>query len=341
MIESKLGIGPMSKQVVKAVVETANEENCQLMLVASRNQIDSGYHGGGYVAGFDTRGFYDYVKSVDTNNRVMICRDHSGPYFSTFEHNLSPNEALESALKSIKTDIETGFDLIHIDCCMHKGNIEEATQYLLKESSRYARVLGKKLLFEVGSEENIGKGATPVKKFERDLRAILDVVQPSFIVGQTGSLTKEVYQVGYFDIEGTKKLTAIAHEYGVKFKEHNADYSDHYDLSLRSVAGVDAINVAPEFGYIQTKVTTTYGRRFGYDAEVNSFMKKSLESLKWKKWMYGSATDEQKALISGHYVFNTEEYGLLLSRLSRHIDIEREVINAIKTVIKKYIGGLR
>ena len=38
---SMLGIGPMSKTLIKAVLELAKEKDFPIMLIASRNQVDS------------------------------------------------------------------------------------------------------------------------------------------------------------------------------------------------------------------------------------------------------------------------------------------------------------
>ena len=49
-----LGVGPMSKNCVDAVIELANQYEKNIMLIASRSQIDCDKYGGGYVNNWST-----------------------------------------------------------------------------------------------------------------------------------------------------------------------------------------------------------------------------------------------------------------------------------------------
>ena len=48
----KIGIGPMSSEVIEAVYKYSSINNKELMLIASKNQID---HNGGYVNNWNTK----------------------------------------------------------------------------------------------------------------------------------------------------------------------------------------------------------------------------------------------------------------------------------------------
>lgn len=61
MIESRLGIGPMSLEVIDAVIEYARKKTFPIMLIASRNQIECDELGGGYVNNFTTSEFARYI----------------------------------------------------------------------------------------------------------------------------------------------------------------------------------------------------------------------------------------------------------------------------------------
>ena len=50
----KLGIGPMSKEVINCL-SLFSKNKIQVILIASRNQIDIKEFGGGYVGNFDTK----------------------------------------------------------------------------------------------------------------------------------------------------------------------------------------------------------------------------------------------------------------------------------------------
>ena len=108
-----LGVGPMSINCVDAVIELGNENNIPLMLIASRRQIDSEYFGGGYVNNWSTEKFANYVYKKDINNKVVLCRDHGGPWQNNQEvvNKISLKEAMVSAKKSFESDILSGFKM--------------------------------------------------------------------------------------------------------------------------------------------------------------------------------------------------------------------------------------
>jgi len=338
LITSRLGISPVSLNVIDAVIQYANKHQTQLMLVASRNQVECADLGKGYVGDFTSKDFVSYVRNKDRGN-ILICRDHSGPHIADAEVELETEAALEKTLFSVKDDISAGFDLIHIDCSRHKGDVCGATSYLLSEALKYAKLSGRSVLFEVGTEENVGVKAGP-KKFTADLEFILNLVRPEFIVGQTGSLVKEACQVGCFDCEAVKELVSIAHSRGVKFKEHNADYSGISDLHLRKRAGVDAINVGPEFGVLHTRTAINLAEQHGFHKEAIAFLKRSYESDKWRKWIYGEPSDFTKAVIAGHYVFGSDEYRELIDKLSNETDVNKALNDSIVGLLDHYVKGL-
>jgi len=305
-IDSKLGISPVSMNVIDSVIEYSNKYDVQLMLIASRNQIDTA---GGYV-GLTSKEFVDYARSPN----IVVCRDHSG-----------------SSVEAIMSDLGAGFDLIHIDCSEYLGDILQATKRLL-EIVKYCDVL-----LEVGTEDNTGI-STNTDKFRRDLEFITKIVRPEFIVGGTGSLVKEIYQVGYFDYDTVKELVSMAHSFGIKFKEHNVDYTSLTDLRQRVNVGVDAINIGPELGVAQTKVVIELAQRYG--VSLDALLNRSLQSGAWKKWTYGKTLDSLKSVIAGHYVFNTTEYRELIDKLNQVTDINSEINKGITALLNHYMEGL-
>lgn len=97
----QLGVGPMSQEIISAI----NLYNGPLMVVASRNQVD---YNSGYVC--TSRELTDNL-----NSKILLCRDHCGPYFSDRDKKLTLSEALEECKKTIYEDIKSRFNLIHID----------------------------------------------------------------------------------------------------------------------------------------------------------------------------------------------------------------------------------
>ena len=70
----KFYIGPVSKNTIDTVIQYSLEYNNEFVFIPSRRQIE---YNGGYVNGFTTKDFTEYVKSK--NNKILIERDHGGP----------------------------------------------------------------------------------------------------------------------------------------------------------------------------------------------------------------------------------------------------------------------
>ena len=112
-----LGVGPMSLNCTNVTIDLANKYNIPLFLIASRRQIDSEEFGGGYVNNWTTKEFANHIINRDKKGKVLICRDHGGPWQNSkeIEDNLNLEQAMESAKESYSNDIESGFKVIHID----------------------------------------------------------------------------------------------------------------------------------------------------------------------------------------------------------------------------------
>ena len=319
-----VGIGPMSPNCVEAIYSHSHAHASVIELIASRRQIEAKKFGGGYVNNWSTEEFGAYLagmKAKYPKSNVLVCRDHGGPWQGYHEEGLPFTKAMERAKESFEADILAGFDLLHIDPSIDgDGNFDltrslSAACELLSHCSKFAAANGKRILFEIGTEENVGK-ATSSEVFEHGLKHIMGycrrekIEPPLFVVGQTGSLVKEMRQVGNFDEDGARKLSATAARHGVFLKEHNADYLSEYQLLLRDLAKVPAMNVAPEFGVIESRVFVDCCMAKGRHDLVEKFITLSLTSGKWKKWVVDKSkiSDYDIGLISGHYVFATPEF---------------------------------
>jgi len=75
----KYFICPMSKNIIDAVCEL---DSTDFGFAVTRRQVD---YNGGYVNGWNTKSFYDYVKSK--NSSIVLERDHGGPSQGTAEVN--------------------------------------------------------------------------------------------------------------------------------------------------------------------------------------------------------------------------------------------------------------
>jgi hypothetical protein len=140
----------------------------------------------------------------------------------------------------------------------------------------------------------------------------------------------------------------ICRGHGVFMKQHNTDYLDDESLRWHPRLGIHAANVAPEYGVTETKALLDTLNRNGLSALAGRFVELSLASGKWKKWMLPNtaASDLDRALISGHYVFATEECVQLKQEAvrtlkARGIELDEILIAAVKTSITRYLNDFR
>jgi len=330
MINAHLAAGPMSTEIIEAIFRESHYKRQELMIIASKNQVD---YSGGYVNNWTTKEFMDFIgimKQKYPYSNVKICRDHCGPGFNGIYD-------LEDTYKTIETDINNGFDLIHIDFCHFKGSKEEQFEES-KKVIEYCYKLNPRILIEVGTDENLGTNFNIINlgEIEKEINFFLQFCKPEFYVVQTGSLVKEINQVGNFNKEFVQKIYSILKSKGIKLKEHNADYLSKEEIKKREGI-VDAMNIAPQLGVMQTIVTLDKCLVYGID--FNNFLNEVYEKGKWKKWMYNN-TPENKFLcciISGHYHFSSENYKKIIEKLNEREDINESIINRITEVIDHYV----
>src|SRR5919108_1658648 len=72
--EPGIGVGVVSRQVVDAALEVAAETDREILLIASRRQVDDPRIGRGYVEGWTTSRFARYVRSREPDRRGKVCR---------------------------------------------------------------------------------------------------------------------------------------------------------------------------------------------------------------------------------------------------------------------------
>jgi len=367
-----LGVGPMSINCVDAAIELANEFDTPLMLIASRRQIDSEYFNGGYVNNWTTSKFASYVKNKDKSGNIILSRDHGGPWQNDEEKkkNMSLNLAMKSAKDSYKADIDAGFEILHIDPSIDiKGTPSQKEVFdrlfeLYEYCWSYALSKGRKIVFEVGTEEQSGSTNTPeeldftitsIKKFcDKN-----NLPTPTFVVIQTGTRVMETRNVGSFDSPlrvvneipseiQVPKMIEICNHHNIFMKEHNTDYLSDVALSWHPRLGIHAANVAPEFGVAETKAFLKIMEDNDLKSFADKFLELSYNSKKWEKWMLPNTTasDLDKSIISGHYVFSTPECIELKKKISQHliskkIELDTYLRNQVKNSILRYLYSFR
>jgi hypothetical protein len=365
-----LGVGPMSLNCVNSAIDVSNKFNIPLLLIASRRQIDSKIFGGGYVNKWNTEEFSRFISIRDKKKNIIICRDHGGPWQNNLEvkNQITWSQALTSAKKSFECDIDNNFNILHIDTSedIHKKISKKIALNrffeLFEHCIWYSSKKKKKIYFEIGTEEQSGSTNTPyelyetlskIKNFCKNHKADM----PLFVVIQSGTKVLEMRNVGSFEsplrVKGElaveiqlPKMIEICNKFKILMKEHNADYLSNESLSWHPMLGIHAANVAPEFGVTETKALLGIMRHYNLNGILQRFLNLSFKSYKWKKWMIpgSKATDYDKSVIAGHYVFSTKEFFLIKEELNnflmkKKINLNKYLQSYIKFSILRYAKG--
>jgi tagatose-1,6-bisphosphate aldolase non-catalytic subunit AgaZ/GatZ len=367
-----LGVGPMSANCVDATIELANEHEVPILLIASRRQIDSEEFGGGYVNNWTTECFARYVNHKDKKGKILLARDHGGPWQSTKEKDaqLSLRRAMESAKTSYQADIAAGFQVIHIDPSIDIHGQPDVDEVLDRVFELYefcwqvAKQSNKDIIFEVGTEEQSGS-TNSQEELDYTLNAIKKfceqnkLPQPTFVVIQCGTRVMEMRNVGSFDSPvrvaneipaeiQLPKMLEICNRHCIFMKEHNADYLSDEALQWHPRLGIHAANVAPEFGVAETKALVQVLESNGLNNLAERFLQISYDSNKWDKWMLSktNSTERDRSLIAGHYVFSHPQVKDLKIEASKElvrkgIHLEEYLKQQVKQSILRYLRNFR
>lgn len=327
---SKLGFGPMSSEIIEAVFRFSEKNQEPLMLIASKNQID---WNGGYVNNWNTKEFMCFVSGLKqkySSAKVYVCRDHCGPGFK--------DKDLRDTYKTIDNDIENGLDLVHIDFSKLQGDYDD----ILKESKKaieYIQKIKPEVLIEVGTDENKGEFLEDISKIENEMKFFTSIAEVQFFVCQTGSLIKEINQIGSFNVEFIKKVRETADKYNVFLKEHNADYLDSGQIKTRKGL-IDAVNVAPQYGVIQTMLT--FHKALNYGIDIKDFLQEAYQSRRWEKWLDTNTSDNKLlcSVIAGHYVFSSDAYKRLCEGINKYENFRESIVSEIMKNFKVYYDNL-
>ena len=376
-----LGVGPMSDTLIEAAFRLAKRKSFPVMFIASRNQVDAEEFGKGYVNGWDQQNFKTDIeqiaKSCDFDGLYYLCRDHGGPWQRDEERNakLPVEEAMALGKRSFAYDIKAGFDLLHIDPTkiptttgiVSMDAVIDMTVELI-EFCEYERKKLKlpEVSYEVGTEETDG-GITSAEKYEEFVSRLAEQLKqkklplPSFIVGNTGTLTRLTENVGKWDAKMSSALAASARKYQAGLKEHNGDYLSNFILSLHPALGITATNVAPEFGTIETRTLLMLADieefLYGKDSFKDEFTKAAIKSRRWVKWMTGNeknyetdrilkdtALSKQILEIAGHYTFNDEvikacKKDMFNNLTKAGINPQSILINTLMASLSRYVDA--
>jgi len=303
-------IGTMSRNVIDLVNELS-----RFGLIASRRQVD---FNGGYV--MTTKELMELT--------AVIGRDHAGPL---------QGENQDNGLESLKHDLKAGIQLIHIDPWKASKSIE-AAGHQTADLIKYCYRLNPECYYEIGTEEQIYK-YTPAG-LERFIAVVVkalskeEFAQIIYGVAQSGTVVRETHNTGLFNKSQSMKTVGVCHKFGLLAKEHNCDYLTKAQIKDRIECGVDAFNIAPEFGVIETRVIMEKLKEHRLTWELECFIKMCIDSKKWVKWVDTETNNKRHlAEMCGHYMFSKHDFLLMKPKLGK-------IDGLIKTAIKKRLGEL-
>ena len=91
-------------------------------------------------------------------------------------------------------------------------------------------------------------------------------------------------------------------------KEHNGDYLiDSFDVQIRYESGLDAINIAPEFGQIESEF---YLEQCKDSSLFDVLYEICYTSGKWKKWIpdVNRVSKDQIIMTCCHYILSDKNF---------------------------------
>ena len=133
-------------------------------------------------------------------------------------------------------------------------------------------------------------------------------------------------------------MKKIARENGILLKEHNCDYLNNEQIELRKEYGINAINIAPELGVIQSNLTFNLSRKLKLEKELVSFQRLVLRKGKWKKWNYNNENDLIKYYSAGHYHFGSKVYKDLLGKINKNLNFQNLLNKSIEKNLIRYFN---
>lgn len=311
----------MSKNVVDCVIKHSQKH--PIGLIPSRRQVD---FSGGYVNGWNTQSFSEYVKGK--NSSILLCRDHGGENQGQIEDN---------GIASFVSDAQN-FDLIHIDPFRVSPTIYQAAEKTA-DTIESLFDINPNLMYEVGTEEAIFKYEPDhLNWFLGYLKIRLRVeqfAQIKYAVVQSGTRLDLSTRTNTGNFNNTRllKFIEVAKNFGLMSKEHNGDYlTDSFDVEMRFESGLDAINIAPEYGQIESEF---YLESCKQDPQLfEQLYQICYNSGKWKKWIPDIERISKGQLIMTccHYVLSDQEF---LEKIKIHFP------NADKKIQKRITSQLK
>jgi hypothetical protein len=313
---TKLYLGPMSKNIVDAIIDYNTNVKNVVGIIASRRQID---FASGYVNHWHTRDFAKYIKEKNPN--IIVCRDHGG---------IHQGRMADDGTRSLEEDARY-MDIIHIDP-FKKLSLDDSITYT-SEIIKACNNINENCLFEVGTEEAIYPMATAaLDYFLYNLKKAIPDLFPKIIyaVIQSGTSLQSGINTGEYNRPRLLTMIDVCKNYGVLSKEHNGDYLQPKQIKDKFKMGLDAINIAPEVAHIETEYILHHKPMNG---ELDKWFELCIKDGQYKKWFPKDFNPEENKTevlkLCGHYVFTNPEFSDIFNLDSISDFVRKEVYKFI------------
>ena len=311
----KYFIGPMSRNVVDAINEFTQETGKQIGLIPSRRQVE---WDGGYVNNWTTKEFSEYSKNL------ILKRDHSGPGQGYID---------DDGFKSLEEDCKY-FNYIHIDPWKKYPKYEEGLEWTIN-MIEFCYNLNPDIQYEIGTEEAIRRfESEELERLVNDLHVRLDKKvfnQIKYLVIQSGTSLQKNTNTGEYNKDRLLSMIKIAKSWNLLSKEHNGDYIPPDLIKEKMSLGLDSVNIAPEFGLIETQTYIKEMEKNWDFGSINKFWEMCYNSKRWEKWVDEDFDPKlyRRELIDicGHYVLSYPDFK---SIRSKYLYINKQIKTNIK-----------
>lgn len=307
--------GTVSKNIIDAVIETANSNELEIGLISSRAQVD---FNAGYC-GFKTSELHKYVRK--RTEYVYLERDHGG---------LANYDDESNSKKSFKIDSNC-MDIIHIDPFKYLTDFNSCIDYTI-QMIKYIYKNNKNIKYEIGTEQAVYKYSPYQFRFMlQELERKLTTDQFNnilFAVIQSGNKMDLLTGTNSSEFEDDRFLdfVDICYEFKIFAKEHNCDFLPNISLLERFDLGLYAVNIAPELGRYESQFIWNYMLDNQTYKEMGQFYDLVVNKSPYRKWTnvdLDTVAKEDICIAFGHYVFDTSEFKLIKDHINLADDIIR------------------
>jgi hypothetical protein len=254
--------------------------------------------------------------------KLILKRDHSGP-------GQGYND--DDGYKSLEEDCKF-FDKIHIDPWKKYPKYKDSLQWTI-DMINFCYKLNSNIEYEIGTEEAIRVfEPEELNLLVEDLKSNLDnkvFNQIKYLVIQSGTSLKGNTNTGEYDKNRLLSMIKVAKKHNLISKEHNGDYIPSDLIKEKFRLGLDSINIAPEFGLIETQ---TYLDNIKDNNLLDIFFNICYNSKRWEKWVDSKFNPHENKIelikICGHYILSNEEFQTQIK--SNLKDIDKKIKDNIK-----------